>query len=128
MLTEIVAQHRHPGHRPHPHSLAFRDPWTVLQYVASNMSRIAVATSSAAHLPPALAMQYGIEVVPNYLDWDSRTYRDSIDISPDEVYQRLRSGEDLPTTAAPSPEDFVAVYRGWAGRQRALSRCICPRN
>ena len=66
------------------------------------MPRIAIVTSSAANLPPSFAAQYDIEVVPLYLLWGDRTYRDSIDISPDEVYQRMRGGEDLPTTAAPS--------------------------
>lgn len=101
---------------PTPHPLSFRDPWTVIQYTQTNMPKIAIVTSSAANLPPSLATQYGVEVVPIYLHWGDRTYRDSIDISPDEVYQRLRSGDDLPTTAAPSPEDFVDVYRR-LGRQ-----------
>ena len=56
--------------------------------------------------------------MPLYVLWGDRTYRDSSDISSDEVYQRMRGGEVLPTTAAPSPEDLVAVYRwlGWEAK------------
>jgi len=74
------------------------------------MDRIAVVTDSASNLPPEVAAQYGITVVPIYLHWDGRTYRDGVDITPDEVYQRLRENKHLPHTAGPSAGDFLQTY------------------
>jgi len=74
------------------------------------MNRIAIVTDSASNLPPEVAAQHDITVVPIYLHWDGRTYRDGVDITPDEVYRRLRKSKDLPHTAAPSAGDFLQTY------------------
>jgi len=74
------------------------------------MSKILVVTDSSATVPADLAEELGIQVVPIILNMNGRTYRDSIDITPTEVYRRLRTSEQLPTTAAPSVGDFLRVY------------------
>jgi len=74
------------------------------------MSKVLVVTDSSATLPADLVEKLGIQVVPIILNMNGRTYRDSVDIMPSEVYRRLRTSEQLPTTAAPSVGDFVRVY------------------
>lgn len=74
------------------------------------MSKVLVVTDSSAVIPAELVEKLGIQVVPIILNLNGRSYRDSIDITPGEVYQRLRTSEELPTTAAPSVGDFVRVY------------------
>lgn len=74
------------------------------------MSRIAVVTDSAAALPVELVEKHHIHVVPVLLCWDGQTYRDGVDITPSEVYRRLRQAKSLPTTSAPSVGDFIRVY------------------
>ncbi|MCK4451063.1 MAG: DegV family protein, partial [Anaerolineae bacterium] len=74
------------------------------------MDRIAIVTDSASNLPPEVAAQYSITVMPIYLHWDGRTYRDGVDITPDEVYRRLRENKHMPHTAAPSAGDFLQTY------------------
>ncbi|HEY68088.1 MAG TPA: DegV family protein [Thermoflexia bacterium] len=74
------------------------------------MNRVAVVTDSAAALPMELVKEYHIHVVPLLLLWDDQTYRDGVDITPGEVYRRLREVRSLPTTSAPSVGDFIQVY------------------
>ncbi len=74
------------------------------------MNRIAVVTDSAAALPMELVRKYHIHVVPILLIWDGQTYRDGADITPGEVYRRLRGAKSLPTTSAPSVGDFLRAY------------------
>ena len=74
------------------------------------MDRIAIVTDSSASLPPELAREWGISVVPQQLIIGTDTFRDGIDITPGELYQRLRSTKRLPTTSAPSIGDFLRVY------------------
>jgi len=74
------------------------------------VEKIAVVTDSGSNLPPDVATRYGITVVPLYLHWNGQTYRDGVDITPDEVYRHLREGKDLPHTAAPSTGDFLETY------------------
>ena len=74
------------------------------------MGRIAVVTDSAAALPVELVRRHNIHIIPILLCWDNRTYRDGVDITPGEVYRRLRKAKSLPTTSAPSVGDFVRTY------------------
>ena len=71
---------------------------------------IRIVTDSSADLPPPLARRWDITVVPCYVITDDHSYRDGVDISPEEFYSRLESSSRLPTTAQPSVADFQAVF------------------
>ncbi len=70
-----------------------------------------VVTDSTADLPPAWQQEYGIEVVPLKVIFGAESYRDGEDLTADEFFAKLEQSEALPTTSAPSPGDFEAVYR-----------------
>lgn len=74
------------------------------------MDRIAIVTDSSAGLPAELAREWGISVVPQLLIIGGDTLRDGLDITPGELYQRLRAEKRIPTTSAPSIGDFLRVY------------------
>ena len=67
--------------------------------------KIALLTDSCADISPRLAKEKGIFVVPLRILCRDGEYRDGVDITPDEVYCRLREGE-LPKTSLPSCEDI----------------------
>jgi DegV family protein with EDD domain len=72
---------------------------------------IRVVTDSTADLPPELIKELGITVVPAYVGFGNKTYKDGIDISQEEVYQKMVT-ENLPaTTSQPPPSDFADVYK-----------------
>lgn len=73
--------------------------------------RIAIVTDSTADIPPALAAQYAIRVIPAILVIEGQSLQDGIDISRQEFYQRLPTMQIHPTTATPSPERFTRVYQ-----------------
>jgi len=73
------------------------------------MGRIAIVTDSVANLPPELVERYDIHVVPALLVFGEQTFRDGVDITPQEFYRRLREDRHLPTTtSAPSVGDSLA--------------------
>jgi hypothetical protein len=59
---------------------------------------VKIVTDSGSNLPADIARELGITVVPIYICIGDKRYRDGIDISPDELYQRLIEGPDYPTT------------------------------
>jgi len=75
---------------------------------------IKIVTDNTADLPPQLAKELGITVVPVYLRFGDEVYRDRVDISEDEFYQRLLHDPIHPSTTQPSPQDFVDVYKDLA--------------
>jgi len=70
-----------------------------------------IVTDSTADLPALLAQELGITVVPVYVRFGQKVYRDRIDISETEFYQKLVESPVHPTTSQPSPADFADVYK-----------------
>ena len=71
---------------------------------------IKIVTDSGADLPTALTEELDVTVVPVYLRFGKEVYRDRVDISEDEFYQRLLKDPVHPNTTQPSPQDFASVY------------------
>ena len=78
--------------------------------MASSTARVAVVTDSTAYLPPGVADEYGVSVVPLRVTIGNRTGADGIEVSSGDVTKALR--ERVPvTTSRPSPAEFAAVYQ-----------------
>ena len=71
---------------------------------------VRVVTDSTADIPPEILKDLDIAVVPIYVVFGEKSYRDRVDIGEDEFYQRLSLDGVLPTTAVPSPKDFADLY------------------
>jgi DegV family protein with EDD domain len=50
-------------------------------------------------------------MVPLQVVFGQATFRDRVELRPDEFYRRLRSSVELPTTSQPTPADFLQVFR-----------------
>ena len=90
------------------------------------MPKIAIVTDSSANLPSHLIKAHNIHVVPVYLQWNGQIYRDGVDLSPNDLYRRLRTSETLPTTAAPSVGDFLEVYQRLSKSAEAIVSLHMP--
>jgi DegV family protein with EDD domain len=73
--------------------------------------RVAIVTDSVAQVPPETLSELNISVVPLTIQIGGQIYLDGIDISPTELYRRMRHEGARPTTTAPSLGDFQAVFR-----------------
>jgi len=69
-----------------------------------------IVTDSVADLPPQVVEELGITVVPLYVRFGTEVYRDGIDLTTDEFFNRLTYSRILPVTSVPSPGDFVKTY------------------
>ena len=77
---------------------------------------VTVVTDSCASVPHPLVEQLGIEVVPYYLHTTLGTLRDGVDMPPDAFYAWLPTAPTWPTTANPSPGDYLDAFRRAASR------------
>lgn len=75
------------------------------------MGGIKIVTDSACDIPPALALELGIEVVPLFITFGEQAYRAGIDLSADQFYSMLQESGTPPSTTAPAPAVFEQVYR-----------------
>ncbi len=72
---------------------------------------VVIVTDSTAYIPAELIQPLPVEVVPLQVIWGNETFRDGVDLQPDEFYTRLQSAAVMPTTSQPSPAAFYEVYR-----------------
>jgi DegV family protein with EDD domain len=62
-------------------------------------------------LSPEQMAEFGIHVVPLSVTLESKSYREGVDIQPDEFYRLLATTDSFPTTSQPSAGDFAETYR-----------------
>lgn len=72
------------------------------------MTKIALVTDSSCDLPIDLLERWNIRAVPLRIIYNEREYRDAIDISPNDVYNRLE--DEIPTTSMPTPQDMLDTF------------------
>jgi DegV family protein with EDD domain len=66
---------------------------------------------STSDLPEETASQYGITVVPCYINIGDKSYLDGIEMQRKEFYEKLPTFTVLPKTASPNQQAFEATYR-----------------
>ena len=81
--------------------------------MTSPSRRIAIAADSVCDLPADLAARLGVHVIPTYINVGERSLADDgVTFDRAQFYRDLPSMPRQPTTAAPSPGDAEAFYRG----------------
>jgi DegV family protein with EDD domain len=68
---------------------------------------LAIVTDSVADLPPALARELDITVVPLSMTLGAEMYRDGEEMDHAAFYERLKAGNAPALTSAPSPASFA---------------------
>src|ERR687886_3005273 len=81
----------------------------------------AIVVDSTADFPEAPQRFPNWRIVPLYVRFGDESYRDYVELSPQEFYARLRDAPELPTTSQPTPGDFLAVYEELAPYDRVYS-------
>ena len=72
---------------------------------------VKIVTDSSADLPAQLVQELDITVVPLYVRFGDEVFRERVEISEEEFYQRLLRGPIHPVTIQPNPQDFANVYQ-----------------
>ena len=81
----------------------------------------AVVLDSTADFPQAPERFPNWRVVPLYVLFGDESYRDYVDLTPEQFYAKLRTSENLPTTSQPTPGDFLTTYEELSGYERIYS-------
>jgi len=71
---------------------------------------IKVVTDSTCDLPEEIIAEYGITVVPLYINFGNQSYLDGVELSRKEFYERLPDSDPPPTTAIPGPQMVLQAY------------------
>ena len=74
------------------------------------MALVRVVTDSAAYIPKERIEQLGILVLPHAIYWDHVSFRDGIDLSPEDFFTRLHAEGASLRIVPPSVVDFRQAY------------------
>jgi hypothetical protein len=72
---------------------------------------VAIVADSSADLPDAVLDRHRISLVPLQVMFGDSTFRDRVELRPEEFYRRLRQTTQLPTTSQPAPAAFLQAFR-----------------
>jgi DegV family protein with EDD domain len=62
-------------------------------------------------LPPEQVAELDIHIVPLIVTLEGKSYREGVDIKPEEFYRLLAETDSLPITSQPSAGEFAETYR-----------------
>ena len=71
---------------------------------------VKLVTDSCSDITPELAQEYGIMVVPLYVQFGDKVYRDNVDLATVEFYHKLVKSKVIPTTSTVTPEFFTKLF------------------
>lgn len=69
---------------------------------------IAVLVDSGTDVPQEVMDEYGVFMIPLQIIYKEKTYTDKIDITPQQVYDRLH--EEVPSTSLPEGQAIEAIF------------------
>ena len=73
-------------------------------------SVIRVSADSTCDLSPQLLADYGIETLPLYVIYDGVEYQDGVNLTPDQLYEKVRQGGKLGSTAAINVDEYLTFF------------------
>jgi len=71
---------------------------------------VSIVIDSTACLPAEFVQTLPINVVPNILNWMGKSYRDMVDIQPEDFYERLKHEPEHPTTSQVPPGEMGETF------------------
>jgi DegV family protein with EDD domain len=72
--------------------------------------KIAIVTDSTCDLPDSLLQENHIHVVPMRIVYETREYRDRMDITAEKIYEML--SQEIPKTSLPLTQDVMEILDG----------------
>lgn len=75
---------------------------------ANDSKKIAIITDSCADLSKEMQEQYDVRVLPMMIRCEDGEYRDGVDITIEDIYERLKT--EIPKTSTPSGETIEALF------------------
>jgi len=74
------------------------------------MGNVIITSDSTCDLSPALLERYDVKTIPLYVTMDDQSFKDGIELLPDDLYAYVAKTGKLPKTAAVSESDFLDFF------------------
>jgi DegV family protein with EDD domain len=75
------------------------------------MNQVKLAADSTCDLSEELVKEYEIAIIPLYVNFIDKSFKDNVDIKPLDLYSRINKVNMLPMTSAPTPGDYINEFK-----------------
>lgn len=74
-------------------------------------NKVIIATDSTCDLGKELIEKYDIKVLPLHVNFGTKSYQDTVDITAGQMFEKIKETGDLPTTSAASPGEMMQFFK-----------------
>ncbi|MBA7606186.1 DegV domain-containing protein [subsurface metagenome] len=71
---------------------------------------VKIVTDSVSDLPPQVVKELGITIVPLNVRFGADVYRDGVDLTAEQFFDKLVRSKVMPVTSVPSPGTYAEIY------------------
>ena len=71
---------------------------------------IKITADSTCDLSNELVEKYGITILPLYIIKDGKSYKDGLEITPKDIFDHVKAGGALTSTAAVNVADYIEAF------------------
>ena len=71
---------------------------------------VRIVTDSLGDVPPEVVEELGITVIPVNVLFGTEVYRDGVDLTTEQFYDKLKQSKAPPVSSVPSPATFAEAY------------------
>lgn len=75
------------------------------------MRKVIITSDSTCDLSKELIEKYDIKIVPLYINLGNNSYKDSLELTTKELYEKIEAKEGFPKTSATTPDDFYKFFK-----------------
>ncbi len=75
------------------------------------MNQIKITVDSPADIPENLAKELDIKIIPLYVNTNNGSFKDMINITPNDIFNQYETTKVLPKTSACTIEDYINAFK-----------------
>lgn len=75
------------------------------------MSKIIITSDSTCDLSEELIKKHDIKIIPLYVNFGSKSYKDRVEMNVDKMYEKVKAEGVYPKTSSATPDDFYEFFR-----------------
>ncbi len=80
------------------------------------MEKIKIITDSTADLPKDIIEKYDIEVIPLFVSFGDKVYKDGVDIKLEQLFTKIEKENVFPQTSQVNPQRFYEYYKKYTDK------------
>lgn len=84
------------------------------------MSNIVITSDSTSDLTPELRERYNITVLPLGVTLGGHTFKDGVDITPDDIYAHHKKTGELPKTTAANVDECLSFFKSFTDKGKTV--------